>query len=309
MIPVKIDDHSYEQSLAGLAADGISIFTLENDSIRGAMVSGTRMVAEMKQNHGLGLLETLVLGQAYLAAALLSVTIKGEDRLVIRLEAEGACQGYSVECGADGRVRGRLFSPPIEPKRELTSLDTAQLVDAGFLTVTRHQAGRTEPVSGTVRIRSGRIAEDLAWYFLESEQLRTSFTVGIQFDKQGRVGGAGGMYLQVLPFARDDALDRIERLVYSMPQLGQSFAEGHSRVDLMLRMFPFFDLNMLEERPLSFSCPCSKERLGAFLTALPEAERADVREHGPFPLEIRCQNCGSAYFFDKTEVDILCPPG
>jgi len=303
---VTIKDPEYKTYLDTLPSDGINIFMLEQDSIRGALVSGTRLLAAMSQNHGLGLLETLVLGHAYLAAALLSVTIKGEDRLVLRAEADGPAKGFSVECSAQSTIRGRLFCHDFELPQLPDALDTAPLLGQGFLSLTRHQAGRTEPVYGTVALRSGRLAEDLAWYFHESEQLPTSFTLGIQFDQAGRVAGAGGLYLQALPQADPEALDRVERLVYSMPQLGKSFSTGLSRMDLMLRMFPFFDLNMMAERAVEFYCPCDKKRLGSFLSALSAEEKADVLVNGPFPLEISCQNCGSVYSYDRSELELLC---
>ncbi|OHD19739.1 MAG: hypothetical protein A2087_09370 [Spirochaetes bacterium GWD1_61_31] len=305
MIPVTYDDPDYQRQLDALPTDGVSIFTLENDAIRGALVSGTRLVAQMALSHRLGPLETLVLGQAYLAAGLLSVTIKGQDRLMLRVQSQGPSAGYSVECNAVGQVRGRLFNQPFELERPLEALDTALLLGSGFLSITRHQAGRSQPFTGTVALRSGRLAEDLAWYYHESEQTNTAFTLGLHFDRAGRVIGAGGLYLQALPFAAADALERVERLVYSLPQLGAAFAGGSGRADIMLRMFPFFDLNMLEERPLAFHCPCDKARLGGFLKALSTAERAQMREYGPFPVEVACHNCGSVYSFDQAELALL----
>ncbi len=305
MIHQELRDPEHSARLAGLAPDGVTIFTLEGDSIRGALVSSTRMTALMAQAHELGPLETLVLGKAFCAAALLSVTLKGNDRLSLKAEGSGPAQGYVVECSADGSVRGRLFAAPFDMSSLPEHFDSGDLVGPGSLSITRLLAGRTQPVSGLAAAQTGRLAEDLAYYYQVSEQLRTSFTLSAHFDDSGRVAGAGGLYLQALPFASDEALDRVERLVYGLPSLGETFATGASRMDVCLRSFPFFDFNMLDERPVRFLCPCDRERMSSFIAALPEAELVDLAEHGPFPVELRCHNCNSNYRYKKDEIKAI----
>jgi molecular chaperone Hsp33 len=301
MLPVTISDPELAARLDKLPGDGLTIFTLEGDSIRGALVSATRMVALMSQSHGLGLLETLLLGKAYIAAALLSATIKGEDRLSLKVDGDGLARGYLAECTAAGQVRGRLFTPAIDIGDDPADFDTGRLIGKGQLSITRYMVGKTEPVTGTVALRTGRLAEDLAWFYHLSEQTRTSFTLGVHFDAKGRVAGAGGLYLQALPGARDEVLDRVERLVYSLPPLGETFATGAGRMDICLRSFPFFDLNLLDEHAVSFDCPCTKGRIAAFISALSKAELADMAAAGTFPVEVHCHNCGSLYRFDHEE--------
>jgi len=302
MLEPNLNDDTLSRRLAGLRPDGLTIFTLEGDSIRGVLSSATTMVAGMRAAHGLGLLETAVLGKAYVAASLLSATIKGDDRIAMKVEGDGPAQGFSVECTASGDVRGRLFQPEFELGSLPESLDTAPLIGAGTISLTRFMAGETEPVSGSAALRSGRIAEDLAWYFHISEQTRSSFTIGLHFDAEGRVAGAGGLFLQALPGASDEALDRVERLVYGMAPLGETFASGASRMDICLRSFPFFDYNHLDDKPIRFHCGCSKERLGAYIGALPLDELSDMAANGPFPVEVKCHNCGSVYRFNQDEL-------
>jgi molecular chaperone Hsp33 len=302
MLEPDLNDAILAKRLAGLCPDGLTIFTLEGDTIRGILASSTTMVAQMRAAHGLGLLETAVLGKAYVAASLLSATIKGEDRIAMKVEGDGPAQGFSVECTASGDVRGRLFQPAFDLSALPDSLDTAPLVGVGTISLTRFMTGKTEPVSGSAALRSGRIAEDLAWYFHISEQARSSFTIGLNFDADGRVAGAGGLFLQALPGASEEALDRVERLVYGMAPLGETFASGATRMDVCLRSFPFFDYNHLDDKPIRFHCGCSKERLGAYIGALPAAELSDMAANGPFPVEVKCHNCGSVYRFGKDEL-------
>lgn len=302
MLVPDLGDEALRARLDRLCPDGLTIFTLEGDSIRGALVSTTRLVAEMRAAHGLGILETEVLGRAYTAAALLSATIKGDDRLAVKVEGNGPAGGFLVECTAGGDVRGRLFHNPIELDGQPETLDTAPLIGAGTISLTRYMAGRTEPVTGSAALKTGRVAEDLSAYFLISEQTRSSFTVGLRLDAEGRVAGAGGLFLQALPGASDEALDRVERLVYGMAPLGETFASGATRMDVCLRSFPFFDFNHLDDRPVRFYCPCSKERIGAYVGALPLDELSGLEAEGPFPLAVTCHNCGSAYEFSREEI-------
>lgn len=305
MIISSFDDEALRQRLAAIPPDGLTIFTLENDTIRGILASTTTIVATMGVSHGLGVLETMVLGKAYTAAALLSATIKGEDRLVIKVEGDGPAGGFSVECTASGDVRGRLFNTVFELESPPDSLDTAPLVGAGSISLIRLMEGKTEPVVGSAALQTGRLAEDLSWFFHISEQTRSSFTLGVHFDAEGRVAGAGGLFLQALPGAADEALDRVERLVYGMAPLGETFASGASRMDVCLRSFPFFDYNHLDERPVRFYCGCSKEKLGAYIAALPADELVDLAANGPFPFTVTCHNCGSVYEYTKAELEAM----
>lgn len=304
MEEIQLDSVQAER-LAKLPADGITVFTLEGDTIRGALVNGTAMVSLMRAAHGLGILETLVLGKAFLAASLLSVTLKGQDKLSLRAEGSGPAKGFVVDCDSAGNVRGRLFVPAIELDGSPDSLDTGPLVGSGFLSLARFPEGKSEAVTGTAAMKSGRLAEDLAYFYHTSEQTRTSFSLGVHFSKDGGVDGAGGLFLQALPGASEEALDRVERLVYSIPALGETFATGAGRMDVALRSFPFFDLNLHGDKPTRFFCSCNKGRISNFVSALAQPELDDIAQNGPFPLEVSCHNCGSRYAFSQKELRFM----
>jgi molecular chaperone Hsp33 len=305
VIEPRFNDDILAKRLAGLPPDGLTVFTLEADTIRGVLSSNTAMVASMRESHHLGVLETMVLGKAFIASSLLSATIKGGDRIIIKVEGNGPAGGFSVECNADGDVRGRLFESPFALDGPPESLDTAPLVGAGTISLTRMMVGSTEPVTGTSALRSGRMAEDLAWYYHLSEQTRSSFTIGLHFDVEGRVAGAGGLFLQAMPGASEEALDRVERLVYGIAPLGETFATGAARMDICLRSFPFFDYNHLDDKPTRFYCQCSKERLGSYIRSMPVDELEDMAANGPFPLGVTCHNCGSVYEYSKAELEAM----
>jgi molecular chaperone Hsp33 len=303
MIQAAIDDPALEARISALPPDGLSVFTLGGGKARGALLHGTRMVNAMRANHSLGPLETMVLGRAYLAAGLLSSTIKGGDRLALRVDGDGPAEGFSVEAGADGSVRGWLFRSPIAPREAIEDFDSASLFGSGSLTMTRFSEGRPQPYTGTVALKTGRLAQDLSAYYLESEQTRTAFALGIDFDREGRALGAGAIYFQALPGADDEFLAKVEEALAGLPLLGRYFAAGADRRGFIEEaLHPLFP-EIQGEKSVAFACSCSRERFADFLRSANDELLAELAEKGPWPVETVCHNCGSAYHFPKGELE------
>jgi molecular chaperone Hsp33 len=299
MIRAPLNDDDLEARLSSLTPDGISIFTLGGGRMRGALIHGSRLVNQMRANHRLGPLETMVLGQACLGAALLGSTLKEGDRIVLRVEGDGPAEGFSVEASADGSVRGRLFNSPIELEAAAAAYGDSGLFGSGSLSVTRYSAATSRSFVGSVALKERRLAQDLASYYLESEQTRTAFDLGVEFDRDGRAVGAGALCLQALPGADEDFLARAEECLGRLPSLGAYFAAGGKRREFLETelhdLFPEF----LGEKRAAFDCHCSAERFASFFGAGQGDLLADLAENGPWPVETVCHNCGSAYYFTR----------
>ncbi len=303
MIIAAIGDPDLEARIASLPPDGATIFTLGAGSLRGALLHGTRLVNRARANHGLGPLETLMLGRACLLAGLFSTTIKGSDRMALRVDGDGPAAGLSVEARADGAVRGYLFRNPIPLDGAPGGVELfPALFGTGALTMTRWIEGRNHPFSGTVALGGTGLAEDLAKYYLESEQTPTAFDAGIQFDRSGRAVGAGALFLQALPGAEDRTLARAEAAMAGLPPLGLWFAEGGTRDGFLSTLLGALEPERLGEKEPRFDCPCSREGFAAFLLAGEREILADLAAKGPWPAEISCHNCGSVYRFGKDEL-------
>jgi len=188
-----------KEKLLASAKDRLHKFMLAEGAIRGAIMNGTRMVNEMRTNHELGILETLVLGRAYLGAVLMAADLKSDDRISIKFDCSGPIKGLVVEANAFGEVRGFLKQVPIPLDKPMESFSLSPLFGAGFLSVTKYLEDAKQPFTGQVMLEYGNIAKDLANYYLTSEQVPTAFNLSIKFDTQGRVTGAGGLFLQALP--------------------------------------------------------------------------------------------------------------
>jgi len=291
-----------EQYLAG-TRDRLHVFMLADGAVRGAILHGTRMVNEMRANHELGILETLTLGRAYLGVGLMAADLKGGDRLSLQINCSGPIKGLSVEGNAFGEVRGYLKRVPIPIEKPVADFDLARFFGAGILSVTRNIESAKQPFTGQVDLRYGNIAQDLAHYYMTSEQKPSAFNLSIRFDREGAVIGAGGLRLQTMPQADERLAAELEALVLAFPSLGEVFAAGRGPEEVVAEVFAAHAPRFLADRRVEFMCHCNRERLRNLLMMLPMADLEDLRANGPFPMEMRCHNCGTAYEFSQTEIE------
>ncbi|MDJ0780672.1 MAG: Hsp33 family molecular chaperone HslO [Desulfosarcinaceae bacterium] len=294
-----------KEQLKANARDRVHSFLLAGGQLRGGVLCGTRMVNEMRANHALGILETLVLGHAYLAAGLLTATLKGRDRLAIKIECSGPIKGLRVESNAYGEVRGFLNQVPIPVEKPLDDFNLAPFYGAGFLSVTRYLADAKQPFTGQVMLETGSLANDLSLYFVKSEQIPTAFSLSVQFDGDGEVTGAGGLFLQALPKAEAKTIGAIENLVPELPSLGGAMADGLSAEGFIQHHFAHHRPHFLSDQRVEFFCRCNPDQIRRMLQMLAQEDLRDLRDNGPFPLEIRCHHCNSAYTFSPDDLTTL----
>lgn len=286
-----------------LEKDGLHTFLMAGDTIRGAVLHGSRMVNQMRWNHDLGILETLVLGHAYMGACLMSAGLKGNDHLQLQVECSGPIKGLVVEANAAGAVRGFLKNVPIPVEKPPEDFNLSPFFGAGFLSVTRTLADAKQPFTGRVMMAHGSLAKDLAHYYLTSEQIPTSFSLSVNFDSEGNVAAAGGMFLQAMPDSDDAVVRQIEDRVVTLPSIGAVLAEGTAPEALVQSHFSDFSPRFIDQRKVAFNCHCNRDQIRNVLTLLPMDELTDLRENGPFPVEIRCHHCNTRYAFGKEHID------
>ncbi|WP_288751830.1 Hsp33 family molecular chaperone HslO [uncultured Treponema sp.] len=312
MKKIEIADKVLVEKINALPKDEMAVFVMADGRIRGALFHGTRFVNQMRAQHNLGILESLVLVQASLCAALMIPLMKGQEHLCWKYDVDGPAAGFSVEADSTGYVRGFLYNEHIPVDKPLENWDLKPFLGTGSMSVSRIHKEDSAPHISTVEVNSGNIAEDLAWYYKQSEQISTAFNTGIQFDRQGRVIGAGGMFLQVMPetggknnsgaskSSSSDAeadgqfLARVEMAFKTAPSLGQWFSEGGKIEDIVYGLFREFTPSVALRRDIRYDCPCSEETFANYIKMLPKQERDDILRKKE-PLEIQCRNCGSVY--------------
>ena len=315
MIKKQIEDKELNEFLQTLEEDKLRIFTMAEGRVRGALFHGTRFVNQLRAQHNLGILETYILGQASLCGALTIPMMKDMEHTAIKFEGNGPAQGYSVEASSTGFVRSFLFNEHIQLDKPLESWDLNPFLGEGTITFSRIHKDDKYPQSSTVEVNSGNIATDFATYFAQSEQINTAFNSSIQFDKQGRVIGAGAMYLQIMPktggtakvgsqvdshaeeTAEDeDLLRRVENAFKACPSLGLLYSEKQvDSEDIIIGLFREFSPTISLTRDVIFDCKCNEEYYINYLRTLPKEQIEDIKKNGPDPLKIICRNCGSIY--------------
>ena len=281
--------------------DQLYQFLLDSGQIRGAVLHATRMVDEMRVNHDLGPLETLVLGQAYVAAGMMCVNLKSPESLTVRIACSGPIGGLAVEGSAHGEVRGYLSRNPIPVQADTGVPRLRDLFGAGpgTLAVTKRLRGGASPFTGVVDMRYGSLAEDLAHYYATSEQTPSALNLSISFDDAGRPTGAGGIFIQALPGARDATVREVERRLRDESMIGAAFAGGEEPPALLERVFGAHQPVILARRRVLFMCHCSADRFRRHLAALPRDELVDILERGPLPVVTTCLFCNTTYRFGR----------
>jgi molecular chaperone Hsp33 len=291
-----------------IAGDGMDTYLLADGTYRLSFVHGTELVNRMRANHHLGPGGTVVLGQAYLLALLAAGTLKNEEKIGLSVECSGAVQGLSVDADAQGNVRGYLKSGEFDLSR---TADPADLFGEGTLTMFRYAESLRHPSQGQTRLRHGTLAENVAGYYAESEQIATFLDINIHFD-EGREGqevsGAAGIIIQALPEADLAMLDRLAGSLEPVRPLGKRFAAGNTAVQIVRDHLYRWSPRLIATRSAEFFCSCNKERFGRFLSALPREEQDDILENGPIPLHTTCHNCNTTYTFQREELDELFLP-
>ncbi|UCH98631.1 MAG: Hsp33 family molecular chaperone HslO [Candidatus Aminicenantes bacterium] len=310
MIKKKIPGMSKKEQLKARAKNRLHNFVLEGGQIRGAAIHGTHMLKEMRLNHELGILETLVLGHAYIGISLMTASLKERgDHIAFKIECSGPIKGLSVEANAYGEVRGYLKNNPIPIEKPLESFNLSPFFGEGFLMVTRFPGYAKHPYVGHVKMRYGSIARDLAHYFLSSEQTPTAFHLSVKFDPEGNVTGAGGLFLQTMPHADNKRIDKLEHLMNNFPSIGEAFSVNQSPEEFIVKHFHSFSPKILDSRRMEFFCRCRKAAIGQVIAKLPLQTLEDMFHRGPFPVDIRCHNCNTVYQFDKGEIETFYNKG
>lgn len=280
----------------------------------------TDVVEEARLRHGLSPTATAALGRALTGALLLAQLLlkTPKERLALRFEGDGPLGGMIVEAAPDGTVRGYVKNPQADlPIRSDGKLDVGGLVGRGVLQVDRTLPSG-EVYSSRVELRSGEVAEDLAYYLFQSEQTPAALLLGVRLEAGGRVDRAGGVAVQVLPGAKEEEIARLERNLVGVSVSALLKEKGlEGAVEALLEGLGFepTDLRALGYGeggiPARFRCRCTREKaLEALVFFTPDEREEMIVEDGG--AEVVCHWCGARYHFQPEEIrslvaEVRCP--
>ena len=276
--------------------------TAANDQIRAFAAVTTEMVETAREHHNTSPVATAALGRLLTAGAMMGSMMKGEkDVLTLQIKAGGPLQGITVTADSQGNVKGYVGNPDVcIPANSKGKLDVAGAVGPGFLTVIKDM-GLKEPYSGQVMLQTCEIAEDLTYYFATSEQVPSAVGLGVLMNKNNTVRQAGGFIVQLMPFAEEDVISKLEQNVQKINSVTNLLEEGHTPESLLEKVLEGFDVQLNEKMDTRFHCNCSKERVEKALISIGRKELNEMIQEGK-PIEMNCHFCNTNYNFTVEEL-------
>ena len=274
--------------------------------IKAAAITGRALVERARNIHTLLPVATAALGRTLMAASLMGDMLK-EDSASLTLQIKGGGPLGTVLAVSDstGNVRGYVQNPHVDlMEKERGKLDVGAAVGVdGTLTVVR-DLGMKEPYVGSINLLSGEIADDVALYFVESEQIPTACALGVLVGVDQSVTAAGGYLIQLLPGAQDCVIEAIEAGVQRVGSASRALEGGLDAESLLRQVLSDFELEVLETHPVEYRCDCSRERVTRALISMGREElRAMIDEQGS--AELTCQFCDAVYRYSKEELEQL----
>ncbi|CAH2032668.1 Hsp33 family molecular chaperone HslO [Trichlorobacter ammonificans] len=241
---------------------------------------------------------SLALGRALSGAALLGSILKQGQRLALKFEGNGPLKKLIAEADWDGALRATVAVPDAVADSVATAIGRA-----GFLTVTKDLRLK-EPYSGTVQLYTSEIAEDLAYYLTDSEQIPSAVGLAATLTEDGRIGVAGGFLIQSLPPSDEAAVEAIMAVLEKMPPLSTLLSGGTSPEELLELLLADVEHYPLESNELFFRCGCSREKVERAVMSVGKEElRKMIEQDGG--AEVGCEFCKKQYRIDRSELERL----
>lgn len=276
--------------------------TAAEGQIRAFAITSRELVETARQDHNTSPVATAALGRLLTAGAMMGTMMKGEkDILTLQIKAGGPLEGITVTADSKGRVKGYVGNPNVcIPANSKGKLDVAGAVGIGFMNVIKDM-GLKEPYVGQVALQTSEIAEDLTYYFATSEQVPSAVGLGVLMNKDNTVRQAGGFIVQLMPFAEESTIAKLEENVQKITSVTNLLEEGHTPESLLDKVLEGFDVEINEKIPTKFYCNCSRERVEKALISIGRKELNEMIQEGK-PIELNCHFCNHNYEFTVEEL-------
>ncbi|MHC1750056.1 MAG: Hsp33 family molecular chaperone HslO [Cellulosilyticaceae bacterium] len=263
-----------------------------------------QMVNTAVTSHGASPVVAAALGRTLIGASMMGAMLKNDnDRVGISIKGDGPIQGIVVEADAKGNVKGYPYVSVVDiPLNEMGKLDVRNAIGNAVMTVVK-DIGLKEPYVGQVAMLSGEVAEDLTYYFATSEQTNSLVILGVLVDRDYTIKQAGGIIVQVLPDAKDEAITALEERVKSFGSFTTYLDEGDTVEQIMTRLLG--EIDVMEQTSVAFKCDCSRERMERGLMTLGKSELNEIAEDEEPEVELVCHFCNKKYNFTKEEINTL----
>ncbi|OUO78930.1 Hsp33 family molecular chaperone [Blautia sp. An249] len=279
--------------------------TAAGNQVRAFAATTDEVVEMARKAHNTSPVATAALGRLLTGGAMMGVMMKGDkDLLTLQIKAGGPLQGITVTADSHGNVKGYVGNPNVcIPANKKGKLDVASAVGVGFLNVIKDM-GLKEPYIGQTTLQTSEIAEDLTYYFATSEQVPSAVGLGVLMNKNNTVAQAGGFIVQLMPFAEEKVIAKLEKNVAGITSVTALLEQGHTPESLLETVLEGLDVEINERIPTQFYCNCSKERVTRALISVGKKELQDMIKEGK-EVEMNCHFCNTNYTFSVEELKQL----
>ncbi len=279
--------------------------TAANAQIRAFAATTRNLVEEMRGIHNTSPVASAALGRLLTGGAMMGAMMKGEDDLLtLQVKGDGPIGGMTVTADANGNVKGYANEPQvILPASPAGKLDVGAAVGKGILRVVKDM-GLKEPYVGQTILQTGEIAEDLTYYFAASEQTPSSVGLGVLMEKNNTVKQAGGFILQLMPYAEEAVIARLEDNLRRFPSVTAALEAGDTPEQMLGILLDGLDMEIGESMDMRYHCDCSRKRVERAMISLGKKEIEEMIAEGK-EVEVGCQFCNKKYKFTVEELERL----
>jgi molecular chaperone Hsp33 len=278
---------------------------VSNDfTIRASAVDATAVVQEMQKLQTMAPLPTVAVGRLMVGALLMASNLKQGQQLGLYIRSGGVLGSVFAEAHFDGQVRGYTPHALYEPAEYAPELTLKEHIGDWLMSVTRHQPYQKQPFTGAVQLVNGEIGDDIAYYLHQSQQIRSLVSLGVYLDSFGQVRAAGGLLIEVMPGVEDAVIEKIEaNAKKAKVNVSKMLLEGVHPTHLVIPYMegiPFTELD--HDYPITYSCPCDKDRVLRAVETLGVEELQDMINKSE-EAEVTCQMCGKPYKIPVNELE------